>query len=358
MLGGTNEDGSEQQLPPGYQHGSANREPNPAANPRASAPISLRDTHTPGGPDDHTRHQQQQQTRRLANNSSSFVSQHESTTTDHTTDREDEAALLNGTGQYGQQTRLQMKKLIGQRGYLPIVEQLLKLLFVLFIVVLVVNYLLQKIDDLEKRNIVQTAKIHELEKKILAKDQKIQAMEMNGITSEDDAMQHGPWMGDLLKSQIVKTNQEQSLIASLFNYQRTFELLYRATRDGFGQREFDHKCNLKGQTLTIIKSTHNKIFGGFTDIKLDMTIRNNDDYEHRQRKSEGNSFLFSIRDHETIRKFKVFKSEYMTGQKEQEQTRPAEIYQGTRTVKDERGYYDVDNLITFNAGFALDANCD
>ena len=44
------------------------------------------------------------------------------------------------------------------------------------------------------------------------------------------------------------------------------ELLYRGTRDGFGFNQCHSKIDDKGPTLSIIKTTENKIFGGYTTI--------------------------------------------------------------------------------------------
>ncbi|TNV79845.1 hypothetical protein FGO68_gene6952 [Halteria grandinella] len=41
-------------------------------------------------------------------------------------------------------------------------------------------------------------------------------------------------------------------------------LLYRATEDGFGALDFHSKCDYNPSTLTIIKTTENKIIGGYT----------------------------------------------------------------------------------------------
>ncbi|EFC45125.1 predicted protein [Naegleria gruberi] len=42
------------------------------------------------------------------------------------------------------------------------------------------------------------------------------------------------------------------------------QLLYKGTRDGFNGYSFHPKCDNRGPTLTIIKSEHDQIFGGFT----------------------------------------------------------------------------------------------
>ncbi|CAF0959503.1 unnamed protein product [Adineta steineri] len=43
-----------------------------------------------------------------------------------------------------------------------------------------------------------------------------------------------------------------------------WELIYKATRDGFSANAFHLCCNNKGPTMTIIQSNNNYIFGGYT----------------------------------------------------------------------------------------------
>jgi len=44
---------------------------------------------------------------------------------------------------------------------------------------------------------------------------------------------------------------------------RNWALMYRGTRDGFGAAQFHAKCNNVGQTISIIRSTTNYLFGGY-----------------------------------------------------------------------------------------------
>jgi len=45
---------------------------------------------------------------------------------------------------------------------------------------------------------------------------------------------------------------------------KSFELLYRASKDGYDATSFHEKCDDKGATLTVILSEHGHVFGGFT----------------------------------------------------------------------------------------------
>ena len=55
-------------------------------------------------------------------------------------------------------------------------------------------------------------------------------------------------------------------IKSLFEENFELKLIYRGSKDGFNADIFHQKCDDKGETLTIAKSSYNKIFGGYTDI--------------------------------------------------------------------------------------------
>jgi hypothetical protein len=50
------------------------------------------------------------------------------------------------------------------------------------------------------------------------------------------------------------------------NTQRKWELLYKASRDGFDATVFHDRCNNKGSTITIVQSTDNYLFGGYTSV--------------------------------------------------------------------------------------------
>jgi len=50
-----------------------------------------------------------------------------------------------------------------------------------------------------------------------------------------------------------------------------FKLLYRGSRDGFDANTFHSKCDGYSNTLTIIRSNHNRIFGGFTDLTWNVS---------------------------------------------------------------------------------------
>jgi hypothetical protein len=69
-----------------------------------------------------------------------------------------------------------------------------------------------------------------------------------------------------------------------FKLDQKWQLLYRATRDGFNAFDFHSKCDQKTNTLIIFKSTNNNVFGGYTEAS----------WSDKGFKRDPNSFLFSL----------------------------------------------------------------
>jgi hypothetical protein len=92
------------------------------------------------------------------------------------------------------------------------------------------------------------------------------------------------------KSEIVKGEQQCSELIKLceFSPNDKWTLLYRATRNGFGSKDFHSKCDGYTNTLTIVKTKHSSyIFGGFTMAKWESSPKG-------KLKSDPNAFLFSL----------------------------------------------------------------
>jgi hypothetical protein len=65
-------------------------------------------------------------------------------------------------------------------------------------------------------------------------------------------------------------------------------LLYRATRDGFGVKDFHSRCDDHSNTLTILKAKQTSfIFGGFTTVSWRTSANG-------KHKSDQNAFIFSL----------------------------------------------------------------
>jgi len=66
---------------------------------------------------------------------------------------------------------------------------------------------------------------------------------------------------------------------------KNWKLQYRASRDGFGAKEFHRKYDGISNTLTVIKSEHGNIFGRFTEKAWDSS---------NQFYSDPKAFIFSL----------------------------------------------------------------
>ena len=73
-----------------------------------------------------------------------------------------------------------------------------------------------------------------------------------------------------------------------FPLEQEWKLVYRATRDGFSSDEFHYHCVGIANTLSIIKSEHGNVFGGFAEKKWVLPCKNSKWIEDR------NAFIFSL----------------------------------------------------------------
>ena len=91
----------------------------------------------------------------------------------------------------------------------------------------------------------------------------------------------------IMDSLIIKNPLVQAELSSLLWDNAEFNLLYRGSKDGFTHQAFHSKCDKQGPTIVIIRSHHDKTFGGFTDISWHMGAGS--------LKQKSRSFLFSLR---------------------------------------------------------------
>ncbi|TNV79922.1 hypothetical protein FGO68_gene4797 [Halteria grandinella] len=74
----------------------------------------------------------------------------------------------------------------------------------------------------------------------------------------------------LFQDSLIITDKEkqqtmQSYFTQMGNSRVRVTLLYRATRDGFGVKNFHQTCDNKGPTIAIIQTTEDFVIGGYTD---------------------------------------------------------------------------------------------
>lgn len=128
-----------------------------------------------------------------------------------------------------------------------------------------------------------SAKFDELFKILKEKDEK------NKILEEKKKDIYG-------KTSLVTKKEEISLLSSalsnteVFNKTKIkdlkFELIYSTTRDAWNNAGFHSKCNNINNTLIIIKTTEDKIFGGFTTKNWNS--------QQGVLKDDKNAFVFSF----------------------------------------------------------------
>lgn len=69
-----------------------------------------------------------------------------------------------------------------------------------------------------------------------------------------------------LNSSILTEFQALELLTLCqFELNQNWNLMYRATRDGFSASNFHLKCDNKPNSLVIIKSADGSVFGGYTE---------------------------------------------------------------------------------------------
>jgi len=70
----------------------------------------------------------------------------------------------------------------------------------------------------------------------------------------------------MFDSLIVLKNSMQKRLISALAKNKKLNLLYRGSRDGYAFDKTHSKIDVKGPTLTIVKSDTYNIFGGYTPI--------------------------------------------------------------------------------------------
>ena len=94
-----------------------------------------------------------------------------------------------------------------------------------------------------------------------------------------------------INSCILRYNElhliEEGVLKKLNKRIKKFTLLFRASKHGFRSQDFHKRCDNKSNTVTLIKTTNGRRFGGFTDAQWDQS---------NNYKSGSNGFIFSLDD--------------------------------------------------------------
>jgi len=120
----------------------------------------------------------------------------------------------------------------------------------------------------------------------------------NALKTEMDYFQLIELSSNVLDSEILM--DEDDALESLLSWmepvitdEKQFNLLFRASRDGFDAIKFRTNCNNKGPTLTIIVSSTGDIFGGYTSNSWNGNTNN---YVN-----DNSSFIFTLKNKHNIK---------------------------------------------------------
>jgi hypothetical protein len=114
--------------------------------------------------------------------------------------------------------------------------------------------------------------------------------ELLGLTTPEER-QEWKKSSKMTQSVIISWLQADTILGWLgihwctLGKQTKLELLYRASRDGWRATDFHSKCDNKGATVTVIKSTGGYVYGGY----IDLAWASNGQY-----RSSSNAFLFAL----------------------------------------------------------------
>jgi len=74
------------------------------------------------------------------------------------------------------------------------------------------------------------------------------------------------------------------------------ELVYRGSRDGFTAAVFHEKADDRGDTVTVVKTTTGRVFGGYTNIPWSNSASQN-------MQKDSSSFVFQLGDNDEYFKY-------------------------------------------------------
>ena len=101
----------------------------------------------------------------------------------------------------------------------------------------------------------------------------------------------------IIDSKILTDYEREKLLEMINNHRQIhskhsieYSLLYRATEDGFSRDNFYRKCDGKKDTLLIIQSNENNVFGAFTSLKWNQNGSNPNRHE-----TDPSAFIYLIR---------------------------------------------------------------
>jgi hypothetical protein len=140
-----------------------------------------------------------------------------------------------------------------------------------------------KISNEEALNLVKKAELKINDLKNIIFDENILKFERNNEKINESLL--GTLKTDKIIDSLIISNQEKLFSLCEFPVDQKWNLIYRASQDGFEAVNFHKKCDNKPNTLTFIKTTNDYVFGGYTE----QTWNSIGGY-----KADPNSFIFSL----------------------------------------------------------------
>lgn len=140
----------------------------------------------------------------------------------------------------------------------------------------IINNLLKTIKELKEKNAFLENKINNLENKY---DKTINMLgkqidDMRKKMEEQKPINNNSIKLDLsMNSLIISKEDDINLLKEWISPKKnvSFQLLYRATRDGDTKKDFHRMCDNKSPTIFIFKTPNKFIFGGYTTVISNVT---------------------------------------------------------------------------------------
>ena len=140
-----------------------------------------------------------------------------------------------------------------------------------------ISFLKKKIKDLEN-------KISEISSKHEKDIENLKNLIENSINQKKEKE---PTINEYIKGYSDLTFIENEIKKQLNKQIKSYNLVYKASKDGDKASDFHDKCDNINNNLSIVKTKKGKIFGGFTTQNWKQIGQNNNKYDE-------NAFVFSI----------------------------------------------------------------
>ena len=168
--------------------------------------------------------------------------------------------------------------------------------------------IIEKINNIDNSNSIEN--INNIEnikfKSITEKIENIEDIKLKTFKEKINIIENTQTFLHLRLIPIIYKSLINEGIKKYFNMNiKTVELLYQASKDGFEVEKFHKNCDNKKNTIILIITDNNKIFGGFTELEWD-------DYSELKEGNKG--FIFSISNNKLYynkSKYKIECREYL-----------------------------------------------